>query len=289
MRLLEIAVISVLLVQPSAYAIAAGPHEAAEVNITGDLRRVIEAYVRLSRTDQLLHTQKLDELLERMRKMEATTCLVDKWLSGAVSTGDLHRLGVSHVLQDRVDELERTIRQTEAALADVLGPHTNSRSLSVAIQELAVRIATNETSSSSIKNDIIPRLEKKVSAALKRNADLETVVALMDAVYRAEFDSLCDRVAELESEVYGRQRDGSVPGSTTVLKPSYPVPTYPASRYYPDAYITNISQLCSNAQTLEERAVYTARSGFKIHRTLVNTYRNCSGHIVMLIIAENIP
>jgi hypothetical protein len=269
-------------------------HAIEDTHIDSKLQNALSTFVRNLQHDQIGQTEILKEQLKTLTEFKVSVCLLNDWLR-SIDPKIKERNGkLEYLLGDKIDEHMRVVNQTQKAIASRIGLRSKTKDETEKIlRELAVTIAANELSLRTIENEVIPKLFESSGKLIKEVESLDSKVELLSIKYRADFDSLCDRVSLIEREIQGMK------GASQVSNASWEQPTssayttnaperasYTTQRWQPDAYVST-SALCPNARLKESSYTYYARvhtpNGVVTKAMFGDVYVNCGGKIVMVL------
>jgi hypothetical protein len=246
------------------------------------------------RQEQLGQTRKLDEQLETLTKLKVSSCLLVDWLKSISLKLDHPGAKFEYLLGDKVDEHQRVVDETYKDLASRLRIDTNtSPEIELQIRALAISVAANELSLRTIKNEVIPSLFESTKKTTERIVTVDAKLDHLALKYRADYQSLCSRMAKLEREMAklkDQGQDRPPNWEQPVLLPRnlpLPIKSVPSNqKWQPDAYVTS-SVLCTRAVLKESNYTYYARvhtdNGIVVEVKAGDIYIDCGGKVVMVL------
>ena len=265
-----------------------------DTHIDSKLQTALSTFVRNLQKDQIGQTEILKEQLKTLTEFKVSVCLLNDWLR-SIDPKIKERNGkIDYLLGDKIDEHMRVVNQTQKAIASRIGMKSKTKDeTDKVIRELAVTIAANELSLRTIENEEIPKLFESSGKLIKEVESLDSKVEVLSIKYRADFDSLCDRVSRIERDLINMKGTGQVSNASWVQPASGAYTTnaperesYTQQRWQPDAYVST-SALCPNARLKESSYTYYARvhtpNGVVTKEMFGDVYINCGGKIVMVL------
>lgn len=255
--------------------------------ISPTLQKVILDYAVQNGSDVSETKKNTEKILEKLNELQVSPCELSSELRAKNPESQSQ---IRYLLGDIVESKLQGIRAAEEQILLRVG---NAERLSendrVAIKRLAIGIASNSTSLTELKEDLLPRLFREVGDNLNRVNAVDLKVDLLELQLR-RFDTICEKVAILWAE-----RDRKNENQYSVLRANYEQNndlsevnwrSVNGTQWEPEAYATS-EQLCSNPTPGPTNVVFETHilknQGWVKHRHYGDIWTDCSGKIVMVL------